>query len=243
MSSGPKRPPETTSTDETTPPRSDEPELAPGVRFTLSRRGFLQASGATAGAGALASCRPERDPQRPRPRAVDQELTDPPVGPDGVTIELHVNGKRRRLAVRTDTTLADALRERLGLTGLKVGCNRGACGSCTVLLDGVAVNSCLMLAVDAHGRRVQTIEGLSRGKRLHPLQEAFVEKDALQCGYCTSGMIMASKALLDDKGQPTREEIQEGLSGNLCRCGCYPNIVEAVETVASGKTRDRGGES
>jgi carbon-monoxide dehydrogenase small subunit len=131
-------------------------------------------------------------------------------------------------------TLAEFLREELGLTGTKVGCNRAECGSCTVILDGNPVYSCTVLAVEAGGRDILTIEGLATNeKELHPLQKAFIEYDALQCGYCTPGMIMAVKALLDKTPHPSEDEIRRAIEGNLCRCGSYPNIIKA--TLASSE--------
>jgi carbon-monoxide dehydrogenase small subunit len=125
-------------------------------------------------------------------------------------------------------TLAEFLREELDLTGTKVGCNRGECGSCTVILDGDPVLSCAVLGVEASGKKVLTIEGLAPEGKLHPIQEAFVEQDALQCGYCTPGMIMSIKALLDRNPNPTEEDIRKSIDGNLCRCGSYPNIIKAT---------------
>ncbi|HYR46470.1 MAG TPA: (2Fe-2S)-binding protein, partial [Thermoanaerobaculia bacterium] len=142
-----------------------------------------------------------------------------PLGPQAVPIQLTVNGKPLTLSVEPRVVLADALRERLGLTGTKVVCGRGACGACTVLLDGETACSCLLLAAEVQGRRITTIEGLAAGGRLAPIQEAFVEADALQCGFCTSGMVMSCKALLDRNPKPSREEIRHAVSGNLCRCG------------------------
>ncbi|UCG65295.1 MAG: (2Fe-2S)-binding protein [Deltaproteobacteria bacterium] len=144
-------------------------------------------------------------------------------------IKLTVNGAEEEVLVEPWWDLAYVLRERLGLTGTKVGCNTGECGACTVLVDGKPVNSCLFLAVKASGKAVLTIEGLqSANRELHPLQEAFIEHFAVQCGYCTPGMIMAAKALLDENRSPTEEEIKEWLKGNLCRCTGYTKIVEAV---------------
>jgi len=146
-----------------------------------------------------------------------------------VAITLIVNGERHQLEVAPHETLVEVLRERLRLTGTKEGCGLGDCGTCIVLLDGQPVNSCLVLAVEAGGREVATIEGLESDGRLHPLQEAYLEKGALQCGFCTSGMIMSGKALLDANPQPGREEIKRALAGVLCRCGSYKKIVDAVE--------------
>lgn len=147
-----------------------------------------------------------------------------------------VNGNRVEAEIDSRVTLAEFLREELGLTGTKVGCNRGECGSCTVILDGNAVYSCTVLAVEAEGREVFTIEGLAEEGTLHPLQEAFVEHDALQCGYCTPGMLMSLKALLERNPHPTQEDVRNAIDGNLCRCGCYPNIIEA--TVAASEKMD-----
>src|SRR5688572_8840075 len=137
------------------------------------------------------------------------------------SLELEANGTPLRERVEDHWTLLRFLRDRLGLTGAKEGCNLGECGACTVLLDGKAVYSCSVLAVEAAGKRVTTIEGLAREGRLDPLQEAFLEHDALQCGFCIPGQILAARALLSEWPRPTAAQVREGLSGNLCRCGCY----------------------
>jgi len=141
---------------------------------------------------------------------------------------LKVNGQFYEIFVEPWKTLAEVLRDELGLTGVKVSCNSGNCGSCTVLIDGKAIKSCLMLASQARGKEILTIEGLATEKGLHPLQEAFIEHFAVQCGYCTPGMILMAKALLDENPEATQDEIREGLSGNLCRCTGYIKIVEAI---------------
>jgi len=144
-------------------------------------------------------------------------------------VSLTVNGKNVKAQIDCRVTLAEFLREELGLTGTKVGCNRGECGSCTVIMEGEAVYSCTVLAVEAAGKNIVTIEGLTgREGRLHPLQEAFIEEDALQCGYCTPGMIMSIIALLDRNPHPTEGDVRNAIDGNLCRCGCFPNIVKAT---------------
>ncbi len=143
-------------------------------------------------------------------------------------VTLTVNGKPFDKVVDSRMTLAEFLREELGLTGTKVGCNRGECGGCTVILNGVPVYSCSVLAVEATGGEVLTIEGLAIGGTLHPIQEAFIEHDSLQCGYCTPGMIMSVKALLDRNSRPTEEDVRKAIDGNFCRCGSYPNIVKAT---------------
>jgi xanthine dehydrogenase YagT iron-sulfur-binding subunit len=146
---------------------------------------------------------------------------------------LRVNGSARRLRLDSRVTLLDALREHLGLVGTKKGCDQGACGACTVLVDGQRVLSCLTLAAQCEGREVTTIEGLARDGELHPLQEAFIRHDGFQCGYCTPGQIMSAVALLDEGRAGSDEEIREFMSGNLCRCGAYPNIVAAIREVAA----------
>lgn len=146
-------------------------------------------------------------------------------------INLTINDQHYEVAVEPNQTLVDLLRYQLGLTGTKKGCEMGDCGSCTVILDGKAVNSCLVLALQADGRSIQTIEGLDTGEGLHPVQEAFVEKGAIQCGFCSSGMILSAKNLLDQKSNPSETEIRRALAGNLCRCTGYQKIIEAVKSV------------
>jgi xanthine dehydrogenase YagT iron-sulfur-binding subunit len=147
-------------------------------------------------------------------------------------LSLNVNGSARWLRLDSRVTLLDALREDLGLTGTKMGCDQGACGACTVLLDQKRVLSCLVLAAQCDGRDVTTIEGLAKDQELHPVQEAFVRHDGFQCGYCTPGQIMSAVALLDEGRAGSDEEIREFMSGNLCRCGAYPNIVAAIREAA-----------
>ncbi len=148
------------------------------------------------------------------------------------SISLKVNGLERKLEVDTTWSLAQVLRDNLGLTGTKIACNAGACGSCTVIVDGQAVNSCLMLAVQAEGKNITTVEGLAVDGKLHPLQQAFIDVHALQCGYCTPGMLMAAKAYLDTNPNPSEEQIKEAIGGPICRCGSYHNIVEAILSVS-----------
>jgi len=152
-------------------------------------------------------------------------------------IELDVNGRRRRVDVQGDRSLLGVLREELALTGSKYGCGEGQCGACTVLIDGRAERSCQTKVADAAGKRVTTIEGLERGGRLHPLQQAFIDEHALQCGYCTAGMIMAGVALLERTASPTDDEIVRGMNGNVCRCGTYPEIVAAIKRAAKAEQR------
>ena len=153
-----------------------------------------------------------------------------------VDVVLHVNGRQRLLQLDSRVTLLDALREHLGLIGTKKGCDQGACGACTVLADGKRILSCLTLAAQCDGREVTTIEGLAQDGALHPVQEAFIRHDAFQCGYCTPGQIMSAVALLEEGRAGSDEEIREFMSGNLCRCGAYPNIVAAIREVAGSRS-------
>jgi xanthine dehydrogenase YagT iron-sulfur-binding subunit len=150
-------------------------------------------------------------------------------------MSLTVNGQAHAVTVPPTTVLLDLLRERLGLTGTKKGCDHGQCGACTVILDGRRVNSCMVLAVMKDGSSITTIEGLAEEGRLHPMQEAFVEHDAFQCGYCTPGQIMSAVALIEEGRAKTPDEIREYMSGNICRCGAYTNIVAAIEQVLASQ--------
>ncbi len=152
------------------------------------------------------------------------------------TLTMTVNNSQVAVEIQPDELLVDVLRDRLGLTGTKVGCNEGECGACTVIMDGQAILSCLVPALRAHGSDITTIEGLSEGESLHPLQQAFVEHGAVQCGYCIPGFILSAKALLDQNPNPTRDQIKESIAGNLCRCTGYVKIVEAIESV-TGQNR------
>jgi xanthine dehydrogenase YagT iron-sulfur-binding subunit len=156
------------------------------------------------------------------------------LGPDPVELTLQVNGAERRLALEPRVTLLDALREYLGLFGTKKGCDRGECGACTVLVDGRRINACMTLAIMHQGQAITTIEGLAAGGELHPVQQAFIEQDAFQCGYCTPGQIISAIALIEEGHTGSAAEIREWMSGNLCRCGAYPNIVAAIQQAAGG---------
>ena len=147
-------------------------------------------------------------------------------------IELRVNGQSHQVVVKPQDLLVDVLREQIGLTGTKKGCGTGECGACTVLIDGRPVNSCLVIAVRAQGKKILTIEGLGTPEQLHPLQQAFIENAAVQCGFCAPGMLLAAKALLDQNQFPTEREIRQAISGNLCRCTGYAKIVKAVQSAA-----------
>ncbi len=148
------------------------------------------------------------------------------------TLRMKVNGKPVEVDVKPTWTLLRVLREELRLTGTKKGCEQGDCGACTVLMDGAAVNACLVLALQAQSKEIQTIEGLGAAEQLHPLQESFIRNGAVQCGFCTPGMLMSAAALLKEKPHPTAEEIKRGISGNLCRCTGYAKIIKAIQDVA-----------
>jgi xanthine dehydrogenase YagT iron-sulfur-binding subunit len=193
--------------------RPDDP-----VRAPVSRRGFLGASASAAAAPFLAD-------GLARPAAA-QAPADPRAP---VSMTLRVNGQSHHVALDIRTTLLDALREEIGLTGSKKGCDQGQCGACTVHLGGRRILSCLTLAVSAQGAEVTTIEGLAQGDQLHPMQQAFIDQDAFQCGYCTPGQIMAAVACVKEGHANSPAEIREYMSGNLCRCAAYPNIVAAIE--------------
>jgi xanthine dehydrogenase YagT iron-sulfur-binding subunit len=199
----------------------------------LSRRGFLTAAGlgvvGAATAGGLGTTVPAAEP------AAD---ADPTVA--SLPLTLTVNGRKHRLLVEARWSLLFILREKLGLTGVKVGCERGECGSCTVLIDDVPRYACMTLAVEAEGHSITTVEGLLVGEELGPVQQAFRERDAYQCGYCTSGQIVAVEGLLRSKADPSHDEIRKGVSGNLCRCGAYPNIFRAAQRAGEIK-RSEGG--
>jgi aerobic-type carbon monoxide dehydrogenase small subunit (CoxS/CutS family) len=156
-------------------------------------------------------------------------------GPGRVPVSLSVNGEGVELYIEPRRTLLSVLREELGLTGAKHGCGEGNCGACTVLLDGETVYACLTLAIDCEGREVRTVEGLAVGPQLHPVQQAFVHHDGYQCGFCTPGQILSAVALLEGNPHPSEEEVRYGMLGNLCRCGAYPNIVDAVLSAAHAR--------
>ncbi|MFJ2238275.1 (2Fe-2S)-binding protein [Streptomyces sp. NPDC087859] len=200
------------------PAESDESSSAP------TRRTFIATSTAVGGAVVAGGTF----------LAGPQEASAAAASPSS-RVSLTVNGTRRTVTVDNRTSLLDLLREHLDLTGSKKGCNAGACGACTVLVDGQRVNSCLTLAVRLEGAQVTTIEGLAKGDRLHPLQQAFIDEDAFQCGYCTPGQIMSGVGCIQEGHTGSPEEIREYMSGNICRCGCYVKIVRAVEQTAARK--------
>ena len=212
----------------TTTPAADAPEDDPGAAplTTITRRRFIAASALAGGATVtvpLAGCGAPSAPGSPGAAGP---------APADTLVDLTVNGEPRRVAVDTRTSLLDMLRERLELTGTKKGCNQGACGACTVLLDGQRVNSCLSLAVMHQGAEITTIEGLARGGALHPLQQAFIDRDGFQCGYCTPGQIVSGVGCIAEGHTGSDDEIREWMSGNICRCGAYTNIVGAVRDAA-----------
>ncbi|WP_407159131.1 (2Fe-2S)-binding protein [Bradyrhizobium sp. STM 3557] len=188
----------------------------------FDRRAFLTGAAGTAVAIPLTA----RAANEPSQAAVAQDPAAP------VQVTLRINGESRTLALDARTTVLDALREHAGLTGSKKGCDHGQCGACTVLLDGQRVLSCLTLALAAEGREITTIEGLAAGGKLHPMQQAFIDQDAFQCGYCTPGQIMSAIACVHEGHADSDDNIREYMSGNICRCAAYPNIVAAVKQAA-----------
>jgi aerobic-type carbon monoxide dehydrogenase small subunit (CoxS/CutS family) len=209
----------------------DEPGDAAGFRGSrISWRELLEGAGMSAvgtvmtesGPGGLASA--------------TQTGRAEVIGPGEVPLTLTVNGRSRTVLADPATTLVEALRMGLGMTGTKVGCDRGACSACTVWLDGEPVASCMTFAFDAQGRKVTTIEGLAEEGRLHPVQAAFIEHDAMQCGFCTPGMVMSCAALVERNPKCTLEDVKAAVSGNLCRCGTYPNVFKATLAVELGTT-------
>ena len=206
-------------------PKDNKTEVKQG----LSRRVFLGSVGAGA---VVAVSLKDMAPAR----AQEIEATG-----KTATIQLIVNGSKRKVLVEPRWSLAYVLREVLGLTGTKIGCERGECGACTVLIDGKPQYSCLMLAVEAEGREITTIEGLMQGDKLGPVQQAFLEEDAFQCGFCTSGQIMAVEGMLRRNPEPDIDQIRTGVSGNICRCGAYKNIFNAAEKAS--RLKKQGGAS
>jgi len=219
--------------DDSADPDTDPQGSAPGG---LSRRAFLR-GGAAAGLGAgLLGSLPLAAAKAPAAEPAKTEAGVTLLGPGPVAMSLQVNGKEHAVKLEPRVTLLDALRDHLDFTGAKKVCDRGTCGACTIILDGKTVYACSVLAIEAQGSDIQTIEGLGTVEKLHPLQAAFVENDAHQCGFCTPGFVMASKALLDTNPAPTLPEIHHALSGNFCRCGTYAGIRGAVLGVAAAYT-------
>jgi xanthine dehydrogenase YagT iron-sulfur-binding subunit len=196
----------------------------------LSRRSFLKASGISLSVPLVMGH-----------RVIKVAGADVKVfGPSKVPVQLTINGKSSTVNVEPRMTLLDALRNDLDITGAKRVCDRGTCGACTMIVDGKPVYSCSVLAIDAQGKQITTVEGLAQGDKLHPVQQAFIDNDAQQCGYCTPGFVVACKAFLDKNPNPTAEQIQEGLGGNLCRCGTYVGVRAAVAQAAQKGGRRNG---
>ncbi len=196
-----------------------DPDVRKTPKAGVSRRGFIRGVGIGGGALGTGILQPEADAAQ----AGGQLL-----GPGEVPVKLWVNGQQHDLKLEPRVTLLDALRNYLHYTGAKRVCDRGTCGACTVIVDGKAVYACTMLAIDAQGRNIVTVEGLSKGSELHPVMKAFVNHDAQQCGFCTPGFVVAAKSFLDANPKPTYEQVKDGLGGNLCRCGTYVGIRQAV---------------
>ena len=192
----------------------------------FSRRGFLQGLGV--GTGAIGAGVLENT-------AEAQTVPAGVVGPAAVPITLDINGKTHKISVEPRATLLDTLRNDLDLTGAKRVCDRATCGACTVIMNGKVVYACTVLAIDAQGKKIQTVEGIAEPNRLHPVSRAFVEHDAQQCGYCTPGFVMATKGYLDRNPNPTADDLKRALGGNLCRCGTYVGVRKAVMEAAGGK--------
>jgi xanthine dehydrogenase YagT iron-sulfur-binding subunit len=209
------------------PADPEKPATAQNASSGVSRRGFLQGAGFAAADVLLPLGREVRADQ-----AVGDTGAPPSLGPGTVSLVLNINGKKQPLLVEPRVTLAEALRSSLGMTGTKVACDRGACGSCTVLLEGRPVHSCMLFAVEIGPRQIRTIEGLAHGETLHPLQVEFIRQGAVQCGFCTPGMIMTCAALIERKVKPSLEDVRGAISGNLCRCGTYTRVCEATLAAA-----------
>jgi aerobic-type carbon monoxide dehydrogenase small subunit (CoxS/CutS family) len=195
-------------------------------KVEVSRRGFLKGAGFTAATTVLDSA-----------AAIARETReavqgDQSVGPDALSVKLQVNGQEHAVTIEPRYTLAETLRDHLGLTGTKVVCDRGSCSACTIWMDGTPALACMTLAIDSVGRKITTIEGLSQGDRMHPVQAAFVKHDAMQCGFCTPGMVMSCAALLERNHDPQLADVKHAVSGNLCRCGTYPKVFAATLEVA-----------
>jgi xanthine dehydrogenase YagT iron-sulfur-binding subunit len=200
-------------------------------RGGLSRRGFLKGGVVTAAGAAIGDASLEA-------MAQDQKPGGAKIVSGAAKVTLNVNGKDRAIEIEPRTTLADALRDRADLTGTKVVCDRGSCSACTVFVNDVPTLSCLSLAIDAQGKKIRTIEGIAQGDKLHPVQEQFIEHDAMQCGFCTPGMIMSCVALLEKNKQPTLDDVKQATCGNLCRCGTYTKVFDATLAAAKMMTNE-----
>jgi len=199
-------------------PKDDPPDKP--ERLGVSRRSFLKSAGVGSLAASVAGVA-EAEAQGSGSRII---------GPGDVPVTLTVNGRRVELRIEPRVTLLDALRQRADLTGNKRGCDRGACGACSMIVDGRLVYSCSTLAIEVQGKQIRTVDGLSTGNTLHPVQQAFCDVDALMCGFCTPGFVMATVALLERNPRPTEDQVRKGLDGNICRCGTFVRIMEAAMT-------------
>ena len=208
--------------------------MSDAVKVEVSRRGFLKGAGLTAATTVMESA-----------TALAREAkasiaAGQAAGPNAVAVTLHINGQEHGVQIEPRYTLAETLRDNLGLTGTKVVCDRGSCSACTVWIDKVPALACMTLAIDTVGRQVTTIEGLSHGDQMHPMQAAFVKHDAMQCGFCTPGMVMSCAALLERNANPKLDDVKHAVSGNLCRCGTYPKVFAATLEVAEQRRQTAG---
>lgn len=203
-------------------------------KIEVTRRGFLKGAGLTAATTVIESASALA---REAKEAVEGDRS---VGPNALPVKLHVNGQEHIVIIEPRYTLAETLRENLGLTGTKVVCDRGSCSACTIWLDGTPALACMTLAIDVAGRKITTIEGLSDGDHMHPVQAAFVKHDAMQCGFCTPGMVMSCAALLERNPDPQLADVKHAVSGNLCRCGTYPKVFAATLDVARQRKHATG---
>jgi xanthine dehydrogenase YagT iron-sulfur-binding subunit len=213
---------------------NDDPAKRDKVGSQISRRAFIKSAGVAAvvgGIGTIIKAPASAAASAEAPAITGHGIAER-LGPEAVTMELNVNGAVRQITLEPRVTLLEALRDHLGLYGTKLVCDRGACGACTVHLDGSPVISCMILVADARGHQITTIEGLGSGTVMHPVQHAFVENDALQCGFCTPGMIMSVAAALNRNPNADLDEIKRAVSGNICRCGTYPHVFKAALAAA-----------
>jgi xanthine dehydrogenase YagT iron-sulfur-binding subunit len=205
--------------------------MADTPKTTFSRRGFLKGAGVTAATAVIESANALTRETK------DALHSDRAVGPDALPVKLYVNGQEHSVTIEPRYTLAETLRDNLGLTGTKVVCDRGSCSACTVWIDKTPALACMTLAIDTIGRQITTIEGLSTGDKMHPVQVAFVKHDAMQCGFCTPGMVMSCAALLERNPNPNLDDVKHAVSGNLCRCGTYPKVFAATLDVAQHRSQ------
>jgi len=197
--------------------------MADSPKIKFSRRGFLKGAGVTAATTVIETA---------NALARETQDTNEIQGPEALPVKLHINGREHSVVIEPRDTLAQTLRDNIGLTGTKVVCDRGSCSACTVWIDKTPALACMTLAIDTTGRKITTIEGLSHGDTMHPVQAAFVKHDAMQCGFCTPGMVMSCAALLERNPNPNLSDVKHAVSGNLCRCGTYPKVFAATLDLA-----------